>query len=93
MRFVLYDAKGDAIALADELSYIDQYMALERIRARSARYVAHEVIGDPAGLSIAPMTFIPFIETGPGKDSDCGELLQRVKSAGVKTKQEAVKSR
>jgi uncharacterized protein involved in outer membrane biogenesis len=33
------------------------------------------------------LAFIPFIETGPGKDSDCGELLQRVKSAGVKTNQ------
>lgn len=62
LRFMLYEAKGDAIALADELSYIDKYIALERIRTRNGRYAAHEVIGDPTGLSIAPMTFIPFIE-------------------------------
>ena len=62
MRFVLYDAKGDAIALADELTYIERYIALERIRTRSAHYATHDVTGDPAGLSIAPMTFIPFIE-------------------------------
>ena len=62
MRFVLFEAKGEAIALTDELSYIDKYIALERIRTRNSGYAAHEVIGDPAGLSIAPMTFIPFIE-------------------------------
>jgi len=29
------------------------------------------------------LAIIPFIETGPGEDSDCGQLLQRVKSEGV----------
>jgi two-component system, LytTR family, sensor kinase len=62
LRFMLYEAKGSTIALADELTYIEKYMALERIRARSARYATHQVVGDPNGLSIAPMTFIPFIE-------------------------------
>ena len=33
------------------------------------------------------LAFLPFIETGPGKDSDCGQLLHRVKSAGVKANQ------
>ena len=31
------------------------------------------------------LAFLPFIETGPGKDSDCGQLLRNVRSAGVKT--------
>jgi two-component system, LytTR family, sensor kinase len=62
LRFMLYEAKGPTIALAEELTYIEKYMALERIRAKSARYATHEVVGDPNGLSIAPMTFIPFIE-------------------------------
>ena len=30
------------------------------------------------------LAFIPFVETGPGKDSDCGQLLAQVKAAGVK---------
>jgi uncharacterized protein involved in outer membrane biogenesis len=29
------------------------------------------------------LAVIPFIETGPGEDSNCGELLREVKSAGV----------
>jgi hypothetical protein len=62
LRFVLYEAGGTAIPLADELAFIERYIALERIRTRSPRYVEHAVVGDPAGLSIAPMTFIPFVE-------------------------------
>ncbi|HZN23664.1 MAG TPA: AsmA family protein [Burkholderiales bacterium] len=30
------------------------------------------------------LAVIPFIETGPGEDTDCGQLLKRVKSGGVK---------
>jgi len=62
LRYVLYDTRGGEIALTDELAYIEKYVALEQIRARSPRYAAHEVVGDPSGLSVAPMTFIPFIE-------------------------------
>ena len=31
------------------------------------------------------LAIIPFVETGPGEDSDCGQLLRQVKSEGVKT--------
>ena len=30
------------------------------------------------------LALIPFIETGPGEDTDCGQLMKRVKSEGVK---------
>jgi hypothetical protein len=30
------------------------------------------------------LAVLPFIETGPGEDTDCGQLMQRVKSKGVK---------
>ena len=85
MRFVLYEAKDDTIALIDELSYIEKYVALERIRTRNAGYAAHEVVGDPAGLSIAPMTFIPFIENAfkhtEGMKSD-GAIVSRIAIEG-----------
>ena len=32
------------------------------------------------------LAVLPFIETGPGEDSDCAQLMQRVKGAGVKEK-------
>jgi uncharacterized protein involved in outer membrane biogenesis len=36
------------------------------------------------GLINPLLAVIPFVETGPGQDSDCGQLLTRVKSEGVK---------
>ena len=62
MRFVLYEARGETVPLSEELSYITKYIALERIRSRNAACVTYDVAGDPSGLSVAPMTFIPFIE-------------------------------
>jgi uncharacterized protein involved in outer membrane biogenesis len=37
------------------------------------------------------LAFVPFVETGPGKDSDCGQLLARVRAEGVKDKPSATK--
>jgi uncharacterized protein involved in outer membrane biogenesis len=36
------------------------------------------------GLINPLLAVIPFIETGPGEDSDCGQLLKRAKSEGIK---------
>ena len=36
------------------------------------------------GLVNPLLAVIPFVETGPGVDSDCGQLMQQVKSKGVK---------
>jgi uncharacterized protein involved in outer membrane biogenesis len=30
------------------------------------------------------LALLPFLETGPGEDTDCGQLMKRVKSEGVK---------
>jgi two-component system LytT family sensor kinase len=62
MRFVLYEARAETIPLAAELAYIDTYLDLERIRSANPRHVVYEVEGDPAGLAISPMIFIPFLE-------------------------------
>lgn len=62
MRFVLYEARAETIPLAAELAYIETYLDLERIRSANPRHVDYAASGDPAGLSIAPMVFIPFLE-------------------------------
>jgi len=62
LRFVLYETGAETIPLAEELAYVDKYIALERIRSASPRYVECEVAGDPAGYRIAPMVFLPFLE-------------------------------
>jgi len=93
MRFVLYEAKGDLIPLASELEYIDKYIALERLRTRRAHYATHQVIGQPDGLWIAPMTLIPFIENAFKHTEDCkedGAITSRIAIEGRRVRFECV---
>ncbi len=62
MRFVLYETKGEKIPLADELAYIQRYIALQKIRTSNEEYVNFNVSGRATNRFIAPMVFIPFIE-------------------------------
>jgi two-component system, LytTR family, sensor kinase len=62
MRFMLYETKTEKIELAKELSYIEKYIELQRIRTSNTNYVNYSVTGDSENLRIAPMLFIPFIE-------------------------------
>ncbi|KAA5536137.1 hypothetical protein F0919_00250 [Taibaiella lutea] len=62
MRFMLYETKTETIPLLKELTYIDKYIDLQKIRTANANYVEYSVQGDPSGKEIAPMLFIPFIE-------------------------------
>jgi len=46
--------------------------------------VARGAAGLLLGLVNPLLAVIPFVETGPGEDTDCGQLMQQVKSKGVK---------
>lgn len=62
MRFMLYETKTEKISLEKELSYIEKYVELQRIRTTNLNYVKYEVKGSPESILIEPMLFIPFIE-------------------------------
>ena len=62
MRFVLYETKGEKILLAQEIEYIEKYIALQKIRTANETYVHFTVAGNIGNRTIAPMVFIPFIE-------------------------------
>ena len=62
MRFMLYETKTEKIALEKELSYIEKYLELQKIRTTNPNYVKYEVKGSPGNILIEPMLFIPFIE-------------------------------
>ena len=62
MRFMLYETKAEKIALKQELTYIEKYIDLQKIRTANTNYVNYKVEGDSASWMIAPMLFIPFIE-------------------------------
>ncbi len=62
MRFMLYETKTEEIPLSKELTYIEKYIDLQKIRTSNAGYVNYKVEGEAENRMIAPMLFIPFIE-------------------------------
>ena len=62
MRFMLYEGKAEEIPLKQELTYIEKYIELQKIRTSNPNYVNYHIEGDAGSLMIAPMLFIPFIE-------------------------------
>jgi hypothetical protein len=61
LRYQLYDCSKEKVLLNNELEYLQNYFALERIR-HSSEIVNFKVVGNPNGKKIAPFLFIPFLE-------------------------------
>lgn len=62
MRFMLYETKTEKIPLNKELTYIEKFIELQKIRTTNQHYINYTVKGDATNLMIPPMLFIPFIE-------------------------------
>ena len=62
MRFMLYETKPTKIPLNKELTYIEKFIELQKIRTTNQRYINYTVKGDATNFMIPPMLFIPFIE-------------------------------
>jgi len=62
MRYVLYQANEDQVELAQEISFINDYIDLQRIRYASKYTIDFEVIGITKDKKIAPLLFIDFVE-------------------------------
>jgi len=62
LRFYLYKTSEALIPLADEIKYIEEYVALQKIRTSNKHFVKLSVEGSTKKKEIAPMLFISFIE-------------------------------
>lgn len=62
LRYMIYDAKAEKIPLKAEISHIEDYIALIRLRTFGENYLNYQLTGRPGHLRIAPMLFIPLIE-------------------------------
>jgi len=62
MRFMLYETVEEKIQLNKELSYIEKFIELQKLRTTNENYINYIVNGDPSNYMIAPILFIPFIE-------------------------------
>lgn len=62
LRFMLYEAGAERIAMDKELQYIERYIELQRIRTAYPESIRYIVEGEPGRWMVAPMLFLPFIE-------------------------------
>lgn len=62
MRYMLYEANREKVPLNKEISYLKNYVQLQRLRLSTEAKVKLKVNGDPEGKAIAPLLFIAFIE-------------------------------
>ncbi len=62
MRYVLYEAGNHYVSLEKELTYLDDFVELQALRFGKQVPVVFTVSGSPAGLSIAPLILITFVE-------------------------------
>lgn len=62
LRYMSYDANHQTVLLGNEIEYLHNYIALEKIRYGSKLEIAFTVSGPTDGLPIAPLILIPFVE-------------------------------
>jgi two-component system LytT family sensor kinase len=62
LRYQLYECNVDTISLDKELTYIRNYVKLQRLRKEEHLKIKFETKGETAGYEIAPLLLIPFIE-------------------------------
>lgn len=62
MRFVLYEAKNDNIAIEKEIEYLENYISLQQLRLKNPFFVNFTKDSTCKHRTIAPMLFIPFVE-------------------------------
>lgn len=62
LRFYLYKTSNSLIKLSEEITYIKEYIDLQKIRTSNEHFVSFSLEGKPEDYEISPMIFIPFIE-------------------------------
>ena len=62
MRYMIYDCNDEKVPLHKEIEFIQNYIAIEKIRYKAD--VRFSVEGETEGVMIEPFLFISFIENG-----------------------------
>ncbi|MBL7815169.1 MAG: histidine kinase [Saprospiraceae bacterium] len=62
MRYVLNETQKDFVPLAKEITYISDYIDLQKLRFGNTLNLTYMVNGQPNGKQIAPLILITFIE-------------------------------
>jgi two-component system LytT family sensor kinase len=62
MRYMVYDSEKEYVPLHDEISYIQNYIDLQKLRIPNEDIIKLSVDGEITDQLVAPMIFIPFVE-------------------------------
>jgi hypothetical protein len=62
MRYMLRDTPDGQVDLAEEVQYLENFLALYRLRYPDRLHAELTVTGDPAGHRVAPLLLVPFVE-------------------------------
>jgi len=61
-RYMLYETEPDYVPLSKEITYIQSYMELEKLRCENVSNIKFLVSPGIDGIKISPLLLIPFIE-------------------------------
>jgi sensor histidine kinase YesM len=62
MRYVLESSKTEKVSLQKEVNFLEDYLALEKIRLAQQAVIRLEVSGIEKKVLVAPLLFIPLVE-------------------------------
>lgn len=62
MRYMIYEANHPKVLLAKEIEYMDNYIALEKLRLSDQAAINFKVTGDVSAAEIVPLILITFLE-------------------------------
>ena len=62
MRYMLYECNERRVPLQKEVNYIENYLAMEKLRQSGQADIQFKVEGQITDQTIAPLIFIPFLE-------------------------------
>ncbi len=62
MRYMLETVKKNTVQLSDEISFIRNYLELEKLRLKKGAKIEFVAPESSADITLPPMLFIPFIE-------------------------------
>lgn len=62
MRYLTDQAGNDEVDLADEITCMSDYVALQKLRITSKTNLSYEITGDPERKKIAPLVLMAFVE-------------------------------
>jgi sensor histidine kinase YesM len=62
LRYVLYESESEKVDLQKEISYLQDYIELEKIRFASRMELSVNISGDLTDKKIVPILLIPFLE-------------------------------